>query len=190
MKDKTHFMVDIETLGGAPNGVIASIGVVVFDPYTTSKPHDSMHLLVDVEDAQKCGLVCDANTVMFWLNQPKQNQHITFSDGLRTRLTDALSLLSTFMWNRHINSHERAVWFNGATFDDSILTTAYRLCDLEKPWHFRNTMCMRTLKALMPSARYKEIIKDFSSDLHCAETDAVGQAQVVQRVMEHLGVTK
>lgn len=134
-------MIDLETFGTGTNALILSIGAQAFKLETQLMyPQRAIHLKIDVEDAQRCGQVIDASTVMWWMKQSDAARgHLTI--GYHHGLRDALNAFSDWLKAYGPN----LVWGNGATFDISILTDAYNLLGIEVPWKFRDVRDMRTI---------------------------------------------
>lgn len=134
MKD---VMIDIETMGGIPNGAIASIGACVWDA-VTSQVTDPFYVNVDVDDAVARGMMRDDRTVAWWAKQP-QDARDALRDPEPIELTAALWQLIDWM------PKKCCVWAKPPSFDITILRTAFNLCYLRCPWHFRQERDMRTL---------------------------------------------
>jgi exodeoxyribonuclease VIII len=65
------------------------------------------------------------------------------------------------------------VWGNGASFDNAIINTAYRVCGYSKPWGKNQDKCYSTIRALYP------LSLDFQGVAHNAVDDAKHQARVL-----------
>ena len=135
-------MIDIETLGDAPDGAIVQIGAVGFDPWMD----------VDGEDAGMMGAApdgvfvasidltdphigtCDAPTAAWWMKQSDDARRRVFGIGERVPLHDALLMLNSWMhsWNVPVHS----VWAGPTTYDLTILESAYRRTGMQCPWAF------------------------------------------------------
>jgi exodeoxyribonuclease VIII len=70
----------------------------------------------------------------------------------------------------NLNAFGLPVWGNGATFDNVILSNAYKAAGLERPWGRFGDRCYRTLKNLHPDVKMHRI-----GEHHHALADAVTQ---------------
>jgi hypothetical protein len=158
-----NVMVDLETLGKGSNACVLSIGAVVFTPHGVTD--DKFYIRVDEESCVRAGLEIDASTVMWWLKQ---------SDAARRELTarTGISIISALSAFTAWYPEGAVFWGNGATFDNVILSNAYKAIGFEKPWPYWGDRCYRTMKAMYP-----EVTADpFSGVAHNALDDAVHQA--------------
>jgi len=70
------------------------------------------------------------------------------------------------------------LWGNGSTFDNVILSNAYRAIGVKQPWDFWNDRCYRTLKSLYPHVKLER-----SGVAHNALDDAKSQAMHAVRII-------
>lgn len=172
MKD---VMVDIETLDTRPSAVILSIGAVHFDIEEPYKLGEVFHVHIDIDSCLDHGRTVSGSTVLWWLGQEEDARN-RLSDAKRVSLPVALDQLGAF-----ISAKDR-VWGNGAAFDNSVLSDAYRTVGQQQPWRFWNDMCYRTLKNL-----YKDVPKpSFDGVAHDALDDARNQALHLQLIYERI----
>mgnify|MGYP001570203984 CR=1 FL=1 len=177
-----HVMIDLETMSTAPNAAIVQIGVEFFDPlgpilYTSPS---GRCWNVDLRSCQKAGLHIDGDTVVWWLQQPKEAQDALLSpDPLPVSL--ALHELATLSDGHGfvVQWDEYCVWSHGATFDCVILDQAYRAVGKRTPWHFRNVRDTRTLFDLVDPNQ--EIALEDVGPRHHALWDAWRQAVKMQK---------
>ena len=66
-----HLMLDIETMGNESFSSIVSIGALEFD-IETGKTGKEFYVNVDLQSCMDLGLIVNASTVMWWLNQNEQ----------------------------------------------------------------------------------------------------------------------
>jgi exodeoxyribonuclease VIII len=186
---KNHVMVDLETLGGSPDGRIVSIGAVRFDPHQgwNAAPLLSPHAtLADrcpertfyraVECRKSVGRI-DLDTVLWWMEQSEPIRKEALSGTMS--LEDVLNEFSIFC-----DGADR-LWSNGPTFDETILRSAYRHYGLEFPIHYKGSRCMRTLLALAREFGV-EIPVLSNENKHNSLADAVRQAKLVTLVIQEL----
>lgn len=190
---KDHVMVDLETLGSNSFSVILSIGAVKFDMNAdpdADDAYDTFHAYVDPGSCVAHGLQMDTSTVMWWLAQSKESQEYQ-TKAQRVSLPDALEAFSAWIGmpkesdkrSEWMKTEAPKVWGNGATFDNVILSNAYRACGMEQPWPFWGDRCYRTLKGLVPELKIERL-----GTHHNALHDAMSQARHLQKLMAKLGL--
>ena len=169
MKD---VMLDLETWGTGPHAVIISIGAVKFD--LTTKPADWPRFLVNIDPASAVtkGQQMDVDTLLWWMHADRTHAREAFLAAEKVDLEDALDGFS--MW---LGSHDFKVWGNGASFDNVLLNTAYKLCGLVAPWKLWNDRCYRTIKNIAPQVLLTRV-----GTYHNALDDAVSQAEHMTRI--------
>lgn len=192
-------MLDLETLGTRPGCVIAQIGAVAFEEATITQPFFAK---VDITDAQREGLVIEAETVKWWLKQ---------EDGARAEIGDGLrlgkALWAFTMYHATITGlnggQKPKIWGNGAAFDNVILRAAYEKAKIEAPWAFWDDRCFRTLKNLLLMwageqsrvdlvfmEQRKKVEEELSvplpADAHVAINDALRQAVLAGHLLARL----
>jgi hypothetical protein len=165
-----HVMIDLETLGKGNEAVIVSIGAVKFDPQSLGII-ERFHVGVDPESCTQFGLKLDASTVMWWMSEDRADARKQLWALGRVDLATALEGFSHWMGG------DKPVWGNGATFDLVILSSAYRLIGLDRPWGYKNERCFRTFRALAPDMKIQDV-----GTAHNAVDDAHAQALHVQAI--------
>lgn len=168
MKD---VMVDLETMGTGPSAAIVAIGACEFDVRGLGR---QFYRAVTLQSSVNYGMQMDASTVEFWLKQDKKAQDALFQDPVS--LNHALSDFS--LW---LNSGAR-VWGFGATFDNVILRSAYKLVDKKCPWHYRDDRCFRTLVSLSAEVEWSERLGTH----HNALDDAMHQAKHAANIFAYM----
>lgn len=171
-----HIMLDLETLSTAHNAAIVSVGAVLFDP-ENNRLGKEFYQVVALSDDPKDG-VTDASTVGWWLAQSDEARSV-FASKAAKPLKEVLSNFSFFV-EEHCGTQAQ-VWGNGATFDNIILSSAYRRHGLKQPWSFRSDRDVRTVVELGRALRNldaKTVIRQ-SGTAHNALDDARYQAQYV-----------
>lgn len=167
-----NVMVDLETMGTGSSAAIVSIGAVKFTE--DSVQSDAFYRVVSLQSALDAGMTLDGSTVMWWLSQT-QDARISLQ-AAPERLHDAL--LSFKAWC----PADAQLWGNGATFDNVILSNAYKLCSITPPWKFYNDRCFRTLKNLYPGITPDERV----GTSHHALDDAQYQAQHAVKILRSI----
>ena len=162
-----NVMLDLETMGTSPGSCIVQIGAVEFSESEIGKPFS---VNIDLESCVNIGLRIDPKTVMWWMSQSDEARKSLTVDCVQLR--DALS-----MFTEWIGTERAAIWGDGATFDNVLLSSAFRAAKMPTPWHYANDRCYRTLKNLFPVER---ILPDCP---HKAASDAIAQAKQVQAIV-------
>jgi hypothetical protein len=177
-----HVMLDLETLDNTPTSVIVSIGAVSMDLDKLKLTGDEFYQVVDPVSCQKMGLTIGADTVRWWLQQATDAKSIFRETAEKVRDLPASLRLFTGWCSGSGFVKEVAMWGNGATFDNVILRNAYKACDLEAPWSFRQDFCYRTMwRNFSQDQKYKPIgVKHNSLD------DARNQAIALVDIMRRL----
>ena len=169
-----HVMVDLETLGNGPNSVVIAIGAVKFN---TQGIEDKFYVIVDPQSCIDIGLEMDASTVMWWMQQSDEARSAFKQKGVSINK----ALLSFSNWIG--GEGERSVWGNGASFDNVILSSAYKKAGLQQPWGFWEDRCYRTIKSL-----YQDIKLARTGTYHCAVDDAQSQAEHLIQIAKVKGI--
>jgi len=159
-----HIMLDIETMGNKSDAAIIAIGAVAFDKNGVK---DKFYSQCSLASAVDIGLKMDASTVIWWLKQSDQAR-AAFADNDEAQAIQ-LSLIEFVQFYKKNNGG--AVWGNGATFDNVILTTAFELAQIQKPWKFWDDKCYRTIKDT-----FKDVKLVRTGVHHNAVDDAESQA--------------
>jgi len=167
-----HIMFDLETMGNSSDAAIVAIGAVKFNTKNISE----FYTVVDLQSSIDYGLTVTASTIMWWLEQ---------SDEARGALKDTpISLMAALECLGRFVSKDDLVWGNGATFDNVIITNAYKACHTVRPWGFRNDRCFRTVKSLYPSLDIPD-----TETSHNALEDARWQAEYLMQLFKREGIT-
>jgi hypothetical protein len=161
-----HIMIDLETMGTRPDAPIISIGAVAFDNLSVL---DTFYANVDLSSAVNSGAKIDAQTVMWWLRQDAQAR-AAFEDGQDVAYS-LVGALTPFSANWMAKHEVRAIWGNGATFDNVILRESYHRTAVPFPFPFWLDRCYRTVKSSHPDVAMERV-----GEHHNALDDAKSQA--------------
>ena len=165
-------MIDLETMGTGSNAAIIAIGAVKFDHVGIV---DEFYKVVSLESSVKNGMTIEPDTVLWWMKQSVEaRKEFERKGGSLCRV-----LLTFYEWF----GQDKPVWGNGASFDNVILSNAYKLTGLEQPWNFWSDRCYRTLKSLYPSIEVNR-----SGTHHNALDDAKSQALHLIEIFKHAGL--
>lgn len=174
-----HCMLDLETMGNGNRAAIIAIGAVIFDVHNVEQ--DGFYAQVSLDSSVRQGLEMDTSTILWWLQQ---------SDAARAAFKgnesaeSLIVVLNDFAnWLSRWNTSRIQMWGNGAAFDNTILSAAYRKCGIEQPWKFWNDRCYRTMKALFPNVECNRF-----GTHHNALDDARTQAWHLIEICEKHGV--
>lgn len=159
----TQVMLDLETLGTSSQAAIVSIGAVSI---TDTGIDRTFYASISLESAMASGGEVEASTILWWLGQSKEAIESTFPEPAQKHK----SVLHSFSkWITDIKPD--GVWGNGATFDNVILSNAYKRENLLSPWSYRIDRCYRTL------ATITDVPKPVTAGIkHYALDDATFQA--------------
>lgn len=172
-----HVMVDIETLGTRPGDCILSIGAVVFDPTRTEGDFESVfYETINMQESWCAGFTSTKSTVEWWAKQSPQARAAAFAGEATPK--NALQAFANWV------PKDSMVWGNGANFDNTLLSAAFRLCNVRQPWEFWNDRCYRTMKA-----QYQDVPVQRVGVYHNALDDAKTQARHLQRIVAKHNIT-
>lgn len=166
------FMIDIETLGKKPGCVIASIGIVEFDPRAGTISR-SDYIKLDIAKQIKNGRVIDADTLVWWFNQSGEAIADTFG-GETVSLPLGLCALDCFI-KANLDYEKSGFWANSPSFDLAILEEAHAAFGFKEPWSYRQPRDCRTLFDVT-GFDYKTFSKTIGNTEHNALNDAKVQA--------------
>lgn len=175
-------MLDLETMGNGSNSAIVSIGAVEFD-IESGETGREFYQRVNLQSCLRAGLIVNASTIMWWLQQSEQAR--TEITKIGDNLHNSLGKLTCFM-----NTLERdfQLWGNGARFDIGILEDAYKITGTDNmPWNFRCERDVRTLVSFAPH------IKDhypFTGTLHNPIDDCKHQIGYCSAIWNKLNFEK
>ena len=157
----THVMVDLETLGTSSNAVIIALGAAMFNKNGVSA---TFYRHIDAQSCVDAGLKIDVATVVWWMKQSDEARAAFVDKGVP--IAAALQDFSDWF------QKDACLWGNGATFDNVLLSNAYKACGMKTPWPYWGDRCYRTVKALF------DVEADaFAGAKHNALDDAVHQAR-------------
>lgn len=175
-------MIDLETMGGPPNGAIIAVGACFFD-IKRGKIGPKYIRKIHLATAVREGGVIDPATVLWWMRQGDEARREATIDSY-----DIDVVLTDFYWwiASHCRIEDVKVYGNGATFDLIILRTAYERLGYEPPWHWSAERCFRTLRKNYPSVEYDPLQK--GDQAHNALVDVEFQARHLLRIASSLRV--
>lgn len=172
-------MTDLETASTYPNAALVSIGAVAFDP-PTGEILSQVYYPISLASSVALRGHIDADTMVWWMQQSDQAREV-FRDPEALPLTVALTSFSNWVNSLEEDKNSVNMWGNGATFDNVVLTSAYRSAGLPKPWGYKGDRCYRTLKNLRPDIELVRV-----GTHHNALDDAVSQAFHLMAILESM----
>lgn len=172
-----HCMLDLETMGNGNRAAIIAIGAVIFDAQNVEQ--DGFYAQVSLDSSVRQGLEMDTSTILWWLQQSDAARAAFKGNEKSKQLVIVLEEFT--IWLEKFGDVQ--IWGNGAAFDNTILSAAYRKCGIEQPWKFWNDRCYRTMKALFPDVKC-----DRFGTHHNALDDARTQAWHLIEICEKHGV--
>ena len=170
---KSHFMIDLETMGIRPTSAIISIGIALFNQDTII---DTFYSPVSLQSCLLAGLTTDKSTEDWWAKQSVEARAAWQVEDAPT-LPAVLSKMTAWM-RSHSSQKESCPWGNGADFDLILLKNAFNAIDADPPWEFYNHHCFRTMKNMFtvgPQPR--------SGTHHNALDDAISQTHHLHRIL-------
>jgi exodeoxyribonuclease VIII len=187
-------MLDLETFGNGNDAVIVSIGAVKFD---ADNILDEFHVGVEPTSCTQLGLRLDVDTILWWMHPDRGAARDALLSLERVDLPSALQGFAQWYADvptlngdvpfpgegAHVHGAELPIWGNGATFDNVILRSAYRVCGMTYPARFWNDRCYRTVKGLAPEI---QLVREGTH--HDACDDARCQAKHLQAIAKHLNI--
>lgn len=180
-------MIDLETMDNIGSSAIVSIGAVQCD-LTTGKIGEEYYRTVDLTGQQEKGLTFDAQTIYWWLGQSRGATEALLVPG-KILLEDMCVSFKKWIEALEYPKHKR-LWGNGASFDNAIIRTAYKRCEIEFPIPFWQDRDMRTIvgfypKQLQETWRWSNLRKGTH---HNALDDAKYQVEYCSHILQELGV--
>lgn len=164
-------MIDTETAGLPPDGALLSLGAVFFDLHTGALG-PTFNRTINLTSSVAEGGVMDAGTVLWWLRQGDAARKAVAYNGepLDLVLDDFASWIAASCRVEDVRP-----WGNGASFDLTIIHSAYKRMGKRTPWGFWNERCFRTVRNQYPAVVYDPGEK--GEGAHNALADAVFQAE-------------
>ena len=167
-------MLDIETLGSAPDSIILTVAACAFDPFSkTIYDEHKMYQRVDTDSQE--GRTIDDLTMQWWAQQESAATEEAFNEEGRVPFRDMLEELKDLMWRA-----ER-IWANGIAFDMTIIEHAFKSEGMPIPWQYYKVMDARTVFKMSPD-------REKLGNSHHAFEDVINQIVLLQNTFEKLGV--
>jgi hypothetical protein len=164
-------MIDTETMGLPPDGALMSIGAVFFNLETQTLGPTFLRT-INLATAVRDGATLNPGTIIWWLGQSDEaRKAVRFSaEDIRTTLADFSEFIA-----EHSRPQDVRTWGNSASFDLTIIGTAYQRAGMRTPWSPFRERCFRTVRNMYPAIEYNP--DDKGDDAHNALADALFQAR-------------
>lgn len=175
---REHVVIDLETMGTGSNAAIIQIGAVLFNE---EEKLSYFAMNVDLASSVESGMEIEPGTVKWWMEADATARKLVMERGVR--LSAALTQFSSWIVEARRAEGDVMVWGNGATFDNVIMSSAYKAIGLGRPWGHLQDRCYRTVKSApwvrsaVESGQLK--MPEFKGVKHNALDDAVHQAEVL-----------
>ena len=178
MKNTTHIMLDIETLGKRPGSVILSIGAVKI---RENQIVDRFYRVLCAEEMEALGFTTEIETLKWWAKQSPEAIAEVFENDDERHPQEVARDFALFC-SAFPSGEDVVVWSNGAAFDLAHMEEFYRRLDDPIPWHHWNQRCFRTLKSLYP---WISTPPKFGIDHHALD-DAMHQAEHMLLIFDYI----
>jgi len=177
MKNSTHIMIDLETLGTLPDAPIIQIGAVTFTLQSESDfKEDVFNCLIKPSQG-----IFDLNTLNWWIKTNADFLYTCLDDGE----DEAIVLYRFGKWLDEFNlSNKTVIWSWPTSFDIPILLSAFRRHQLYIPKVFIYTnkrssvMCAKTLRYL-----HGKDLRPANPNKHNAISDCLAQIAAVRLML-------
>lgn len=183
-----HLMIDIETLGTAPDTVILTVAAQSFDPIGTGYYESSYYARVDFESQSNRSI--EDGTLAWWANQNSAAKEEAFAEDSRIALPEVLDELGKLIWQSSV------IWANGPTFDMTILEHAYKSHKKALPWQYYKVRDARTVFNLKTNNNFQDDLGQLTPvngqavkpASHHALEDCRRQIDMLQKSLKQLNV--
>lgn len=184
LRDKTHVMVDIETMGNRHNAPIISIGAIQFD--LDGNTFERFEKVITLDSSMAIGCEPDASTIIWWMKQSYDaRQYVTNKENSVT-INKALHEFNTWLKSVQPKKTNLYLWANSPSFDLSLLKNSYQRCNIKPYWLFYKELDVRTIQSFFPEVK-KEAKEDAVGDvLHTPIADCELQIKYLTSVLNLL----
>lgn len=174
-----RWMVDIESLGNQPGGVILSVGWVRFSIEGGADIETAKERRISVRSCFESGLAVDHSTIEWWLSQPG----LPWSANAKS-VDLAQALLDL---NEDVTGSDQ-LWAKPPSYDIAAIRHAMSLVGIVPKWSFRSELCLRTMLRLLSSTDELVVPIRDESLKHSAMFDAIQQADLCAAALRRLRV--
>jgi len=171
-----NVMIDLETLDTTPDSVILSVGAVKFNPSGNGIIERLQLLPMIEEQSDVYKRTISESTLKWWEQQTPEAIERAMGEHGRIPFKDCMEQLAQFCWNTD------GIWSNGATFDVSIIESAWRQLGINIPY---GHWAVRDCRTLYKIANVNVKDDDYVTS-HIAVEDAERQAFIAQKAYQKL----
>ena len=157
MSNKTHMMVDIETLGTSPDSVILEISTILFTDTHGVKQNSPATYIFDRNHQVSVGRTVDQSTLDWWDEKlsdksyaPQDKIHLELllnNKSVNVTPKDAHPILTNSL--KPVTGY---IWCKGASFDFPIIKSFFKSFGLSDPFsdnkNYRKQMDLRTYETI------------------------------------------
>ena len=155
-------MLDLETYSTLPTATIIQIGACRFD--FDNGITDEFLCNVDPKSCLELGCHISKDTLAWWQDKPQE-----IKDSLKVDRQPLPVMIERFTeWAKQYK--DAYVWCNGGSFDFPIISHAYHVCNIERPWPYWKEVDLRTVSTLFDT-------KLSASNTHNAMEDTKNQIE-------------
>ncbi|PSL06563.1 3'-5' exonuclease [Cecembia rubra] len=182
MKYQKNIMVDIETFGTGERALIISIAMVPFHMEYKTLDVPNFRANVSIQSGLDAGLQIDESTLLWWIDQDREVLKCNLVDPRPLKVV----LAELSLWYMRHFDQDTLVWGNGPSFDNAILSAAFKSVGSVAPWKHYNERCVRTyLHGWRPILQ--ERVK-FLGSKHLPVADAQHQIRCIKYVYQQNNV--
>lgn len=181
-----HVMVDLESMAGAPDGAVISVGLAEFDP-ALGEVVATHEVRCTLEAQREIGRRFDPGTVEWWLRQSPEAQKQLLAEPRHKSAVKMMQDVDGWLRARGAKRNwDLALWAKGPSFDLVLLRSLAD--DVEQKWypHYSREYCVRTMLMVAKANGWTDILEMEPEVAHGALSDAVHQAKQVMEVMKRL----
>ena len=188
-----HIVIDLETLGTGPRAPIVALGAAAImdtvDPDALA-PVLPIPFYSRVRPISLADYEVDLATIQWWLQQSETARAELFEDASEATVSDVLRKFN--QWMVDLPKADRIyVYGNAASFDLTILSHAYQVEGLPKPWTYKQERCFRTIRSMVKDffpLSYAEELNSLGLEAHHAGDDAMREALELEHLLRILNL--
>lgn len=185
-----HMMLDLETAGNGADTVVLSAGMVLFDPFS-ELIGKTKYWVLPFDEQLKLGRVITPSTLVWWMSQSAEAQE-AFKASVEYKNDPAINptLYESVLEIVNYARGAKAVWGNGAAFDNTIMRSLSYGLKTKDEWPWNKDACYRTIANLARAKAGTDWYpKNNRGVHHNALDDAIWQAKALQGAFKVLGIT-
>jgi len=180
-------MVDIETLGKAPDAVVTQMAFKAVDKDDPSEDVNSDAFYLPLTPQTDLNRKIDPETVIWWLDQDERARS-RFKENSGGDFNVLVAFVRSFIAKVQAiieSSDDYEIWARGPQFDIVILESLFASCGESAPWDFRKVFDLRTMMEL--AGVKKEDVDSHDIVPHVALEDCRFQLRCWQKARDVIG---